>query len=133
MQPQGKCKTKTIQADLDIFTHIPVYSDIFRNWSGIFWTLCSPCIFTTLIYLESWHIYKQWNIQNTGIFRTGGILRTLSNIYIGKLWETANGYNYFCKLLLYSQYQIFFCSSSWKKIWFFKCMSNFHSRSLYLM
>ena len=95
MQPQGKCKTKTIQADLGIFTHIPVYSDIFRNWSGIFWTLCSPCIFTTLIYLESWHIYKQWNIQNTGIFRTGGILRTLSNIYIGKLWETANGYNYF--------------------------------------
>ena len=28
----GKCKTKAIQADLDIFTHIPAYSDISRHF-----------------------------------------------------------------------------------------------------
>ena len=31
----GKCKTKAIQADLDIFTHIQAYSDIFRKYSKI--------------------------------------------------------------------------------------------------
>ena len=100
----GKCKAKAIQVDLGIFTHIPVYSRIFRNYSGIFYILCNFGIFRALVYSESWHIQYQkhiqnpviskpmaysepetypesWVIQNPGIFRTRGILRTLSNIY----------------------------------------------------
>ena len=83
-----------------------------------------PCvnsgIFRTLVYLESWHIQNQrhtqnpvisrtlahsepetysesWIIQNPELFRTGGILRTLSKINNGVLSETANGYDYFRK------------------------------------
>ena len=96
----GKCKTKTIQADLGIFTHIMAYSrifrlsrhiqahsGIFRNYSGIFWTLCNPGIFRTLLYWASWHIQNQnmseaysepWYIHNCGTFRTRKMLRILS-------------------------------------------------------
>ena len=98
---------KLFRKILGIFTHIPAnseisrhnqtYSGIFRNYSGIFWTLWNPGIFRTLVYSESWHIQNQRHIQNPGIFRIGGILRTLSNIYKGALSETANGYN-FCNI-----------------------------------
>ena len=93
---------------------------IFRNYSDTFWTLWNPGIFRTLVSSESWHILNQRHIQNPGIsktlahsepetyseywaiknpriFRTGGILRILPNIYDGVLWEIANGYNYFRK------------------------------------
>ena len=81
----GTCKTKAIQADLSIFTHIPanygIYSliqaypaqsEIFRNyssvWSDIFRTLCNPGLFRTLVYSETWYC-DTWYIQNPGIFR----------------------------------------------------------------
>ena len=145
----GKCKTKTIQADLGIFTHIMAYSrifrlsrhiqahsGIFRNYSGIFWTLCNPGIFRTLLYWASWHtskpeyvrgifrtlvhpklwhIQNQKNVENPELFRIGDILRTLSSIYDGALWETANSYNYFRKLWLFLQYQPLMSSNSWNK------------------
>ena len=120
-----KCKTKAIQADLGIFTHIPAYSGILRYiqaYSGIVQSYSEPsvtlayseiwyiqnidifktrCIFRTLIYSKLWHIHNQRHIQNPGQFRTlgysehGGIHRALSNIYSGELWETPNGYNFF--------------------------------------
>ena len=72
----GKCKTKVVQADLNIFTHIQhitAYSDILRHnqaYSGIFRTLCNPDIFKTMVYLELQDIQNQKHIQNRGIFRT---------------------------------------------------------------
>ena len=43
-----------------------------------------------LVYQKLWHIQNHRHIQNHGIFWTGRILRTLSKIYDGVLWETAN-------------------------------------------
>ena len=87
----GKSKTKTIQFDLSIFTHIPAYSGISRNiqgYPGLFWILCNPnselwhiqnlCIFKTrgifrtLLYSKLWHIQNQGHIQNPRLFRTLG-------------------------------------------------------------
>ena len=119
-----KSKTNTIHIYLCIFQHMQAYSDIIRNFSNILQTLCNSSIFRNLIYSESWHIQNQRHtknsgrfktlvhtepeiysesraIQNPGIFRTGGELKTLSNTYDGVLWETANSYNYFCKLYLF--------------------------------
>ena len=75
----------------------------------------NPGISKTLAHSEPETYSESWAIQNPGIFRTGPILRTLSNIYHGALLKIANGYNYFRKLLS-SQYQPFFLSSSsWNK------------------
>ena len=49
----GKCKTKAIQADVGMFTDIPAYSGIFKNYSGIFRILCNPGIFRTLAYSDA--------------------------------------------------------------------------------
>ena len=73
----GKCKTKAIQADLGIFTHIHEYSETIQE---VYSELC-----VNLTYPKLWHIQNQRHIENPGIFRTGGILRTLSNIYDGVL------------------------------------------------
>ena len=126
-----KCKTNAIQTNLGIFTHSAAYSDLFRNYLGIFWTLAYselwyiqyPCKFKTrgisrtLVYPKLWHIQNQrhsesWVSQNPEIFRTGVILRTLPNIYNRALWERANDYNYFRNIsfscpLLYERYMIF--------------------------
>ena len=77
----GKRKTKAIQADLGIFTHIPAYSGIFRHiqtypdiirriqaYSAIIQAYSEPCV--TLAYSESWHIQNQRHIQNPGISKT---------------------------------------------------------------
>ena len=74
-----KYKTKIIQADLGIFTHIHAYSDIFKHkqtypgiittYSDMFRTLCNPGIFRTLVYCEYQYIQNQKHIQNRGIFR----------------------------------------------------------------
>ena len=61
----GKCKTKAIQADLSIFTHIPAYSGIFRH------------IFRNLAYLKLEAYSEPWYIQNSGIFRARDIFRIL--------------------------------------------------------
>ena len=65
-----KCKTKSIQGNSGILTHIPVYSGIFRNDSGIFRIFCNPGIFGALACSEPLHIQNQSNIQNPGILRT---------------------------------------------------------------
>ena len=78
-----KCKTKDIQPYLDI----QAYSGIFRDYSGIFWNLCNPGIFRTLVYSKPETYWEAWYIQNSGIFKTRGILRSL--VY-PKLWHTQN-------------------------------------------
>ena len=118
----GKCKAKSIQTDLGILTHIPVYWGIFRHikaYSGIIQGYCEPC--ATLAYSEPWYI------QNSGTFRTRNAFRILGysepwfiqnsrHTYLrwSALWNSYNGYNYFRKLQLFSQYQLFMsdCTSS---------------------
>ena len=48
----GTYKTKAIQVDLGIFWHIQLYSDIFRDYSGIFKTLHKPGLFRNRLFLE---------------------------------------------------------------------------------
>ena len=69
----GKYKTKPIQADLGIFTHILAYADISRHIQpDIIWYIQAyPESSVTLTYSEPWHI------QNPCKFRTGAIFRTL--------------------------------------------------------
>ena len=125
-------KNKALEGYIKIHNvHIPAYSRIFRHiyaYSGVTQAYSEPCV--ALAYSELWyiqnpgisktlHIQNQRHIQNPEIFRTRSILRTLSNIYDGALWETANGYNYFLKLQLFWQYQLFMSSSSWNKYDFF--------------
>ena len=53
----GKYKTKAIQTDLGIFTHILAYSTRhIQEYPDILRTLCNPDIFTTLVYSYS----KPW-------------------------------------------------------------------------
>ena len=58
----GKCKKKAIQADLDIFKHIPASGiirynqELFRPTSALIRTLYNNGIFRILVYLEPWHI-----------------------------------------------------------------------------
>ena len=73
----GKYKTKAIETDLGIFTHIPAYSDISRHiqpdiirHSGIFRTLCNPDIFGTLTNSEPDAYVELWYIQKPGLFKT---------------------------------------------------------------
>ena len=68
-------ETKYIQNPSIVRT---VYSSIIQPFSGIFRTLCSPCICENLAYFEP------WNIQNHSIIASRQILRTLS--YLQK-WE----------------------------------------------
>ena len=61
----GKCKTKAVQTDLGIFTHIPSYSSIFRH-------IC----LNIPGYVQSYsgiirHIQELFrHTQNCGVFRT---------------------------------------------------------------
>ena len=52
----------------DRFRHIQAYSDISKNYSGIFRIVCNHGIFRTVTYPELWHIQNQMHIQNPGIF-----------------------------------------------------------------
>ena len=80
----GKCKTKTIQTDLDIFMHIPAYTGIFRHpdiirhiqvYSRIIQAYYEPCV--TLVYSEPEAYSEPCYIQNSGTFRTTDIFRIL--------------------------------------------------------
>ena len=73
-------QNKVIQADLSIFTHIPAYSDIFRNYSVIFRTLCNPGIPRT---------------QALCIFLTGEPLQTST---MKRFSKRVNVYSYFRRL-----------------------------------
>ena len=46
----GKCQTKAIQTDLGIFSYNQTYPGIIQAHSGIFKTLCSPSMFTIVVY-----------------------------------------------------------------------------------
>ena len=111
----GKCKTKAIQTDLGIFMHIPAYADIFRHnqtYSGIMQAYSEPCeilaysepsyiqntcifrtrgIPRTLAYSQPVAYSEPWYIQNLDIFNTRGILRTMPNIYDGAFRESSEG------------------------------------------
>ena len=67
-----KCKTKAIQANLGIFTHI-------QEFFGHIHAYLEPSV--TLTYLEPWYIQNQKNIQNHGVFRS---------LTYSKLWHIQN-------------------------------------------
>ena len=62
------------------------YSELFH--------ICIPTYIGTLSYLR-----KRTNIQNSGMFETRQIFRTVSEIQDG-VFFAKNNYNYFCNLLL---------------------------------
>ena len=74
-----KYKTKAIQADLGILTHIPAYSDISRHIQRDIirhiHIYSESCV--TLTYSGPWKIQNQTRIQNHGKFKTRRIFRTL--------------------------------------------------------
>ena len=88
-----KCKTKAIQANLGIFTHIRAYSGIFRAYSRIFRTLCNPDIFRTLVYSESEEYSEPWCIQIPDIFKTLAYSEPCQTWSV--VVKIVNGYNYF--------------------------------------
>ena len=63
-----KCKTKAIQADIGIFTHILAYSDTCKHKQAYSQAYSEPSV--TLAYLEPWYIQNQKHIQNRDVFRT---------------------------------------------------------------
>ena len=80
----GKYKTKAIQADLGIFRHNQTYSGIIQIYSEscVVLAYSEPSyiqnsgifrirgILRTLAYSKTWHIQNRTHIQNPGIFRT---------------------------------------------------------------
>ena len=112
----GKCKTKTSRTDLVIFRHNQAYSKL--------------CV--TLEYLELWYIqhsdtlepevYSElWYIQNPGVFitlaysKSEAYLEPCQTSTMKSFSKIVNGYNYFCKLWLFSQYKLAAFSTSWNK------------------
>ena len=92
----GTCKTKGIQADLDLFVYIQDYLDIFRHnqahsaiiqtYLDKFKSLSKPGLFRTLaskilVYSQPWHTENKRHIQNLGIFRI---------LVYSELWHTEN-------------------------------------------
>ena len=61
----GKYKTKAIQADLGIFTHIPAYSDI----SGIFKYIQNSGKFRTRRIFRTFVYSETWLNQDPGLFK----------------------------------------------------------------
>ena len=117
-----------IQAYIDIIRHIQRYSGIIQAYPGScitlayseLWYIKNLGIFKTrgkfrnLIYSKLWHIQNERYIQNPGLFRTGDILRTFSNMYYGALWETANG-----AIIILSSCN-YFAISAFHVFWFMK-------------
>ena len=98
----SKCKAKASQA----------HSGISRNYSSIFrQTLCNTGIFRTVVYPEPWGIQSEKHMQNPGIFT---ILPYSKSEAYSELCQTStmrhfakivNGYDYFWKLKLLTQYK----------------------------
>ena len=93
-----KYKAKAIQADLDIFTHVPAYSDISRQIQPDIirhiQAYSKPCV--TLTYSERLQIQNQTRIQNPGITR-----RIFRNLVYSETWLNQNPGLF--KTLAYSQ------------------------------
>ena len=68
MDYNGMCKTKAIQVD---FMHIHTCSGIFRNYLGIFRSLCKPSI------SEPWHIGNQRHNPKTSCAKLEPFFRIL--------------------------------------------------------
>ena len=54
----SKCKTKTIQTDLDTFQHNQTYPGIIWAYSDMFRTLSYLDIFETMVYPKLCHIHN---------------------------------------------------------------------------
>ena len=90
----GKCKTKYIQIELNIFKHNQAYPELFTHIQAY----SEACV--TLAHL------KPRYIQNPDIFKISGIFITLSNIYEEEFRKNSWG------LYLFSQYKLTAFSTS---------------------
>ena len=135
-----KFKTKVIQADEGIFTHILAYSAIFKhNQSiGIFRTLCNPGIFRTLVYTEQKAYCEPWYIENRGIFRTlvysepWHIQNPVKHLLWSVFAKIVNDYNYFHNIS-FSSFLLYEKSRKLEKLILWVYRSNLHPRSIYSM
>ena len=125
-----KCKTKAIQADLTIFTHIPhiqACSHLLRHnqtYSGIIQVYSEPCV--TLVYFESYHVQNQKHVQNRVIFRTPKYSAPCQTSTIERFAKIVNNYNDFPNIS-------FSLSLLCEKNMYFLNTFNFYSRSSYSM
>ena len=87
-------------------------------------------IFRILACLKPEAYSELWYIQNSGTFKTRELFRILGyskrhtqsldkHLWRSAMIKVANVYNYFRKLELFSQYQLFISSSLWNKSDFF--------------
>ena len=98
----NKFKTKAIQVDKGIFTHILAYSDIFKHEQsiGIFRTLCNPSI-QNKKHILSRDILRTVHFQSNGIFRTltysepWHIQNPVKHLLWSVFAKIVNDYNYF--------------------------------------
>ena len=94
-----KCKTKAIQADEGLFTHIVAYSDILKRKQSIciFRTLCNLGIFRTLAYTEQKAYFESWYNNNSGMFRTVLYWEpwSIQNPVKPLLWSVSQRLNFF--------------------------------------
>ena len=98
--------------------YISTYSGMFRNYSGIFRTLCNPCNFRTLIYSEPEAYAQPWHIQNPDIFKTLAYSEPVvysEPCQISKMEHCTKIVNSFS----------FFCNISFHILYFFKIKVNF--------
>ena len=70
----GKYKTKAIQADLGIFTHIPAYSDI----SGIFKYIQNSGKFRTRRVFRTRRIFRTFVYSETWLNQDPGLFKNLA-------------------------------------------------------
>ena len=114
----SKCKTKAIQTDLGTFRYNQSYPGIIQAYSSIFKTLGNPDIFRTKNNIRTLAHSQHSYIQDLCIFRI--LAYSKSEAYsepcqISSMKQFANGYDYFCKLILFSHYKLVALSSSWNK------------------
>ena len=74
-------RTLSVIVNSDLSRHIHVLLTDIQPYCCIFRTLCNSCKFSTLSYLESWHIQNLRYIQNS-VMAHSEIFRTLCNAEI---------------------------------------------------
>ena len=109
-----KCKTKAIQADIGIFTHILAYSDTCKHKQAYSQAYSEPSV--TLAYLEPWYIQNQKHIQNRDVFRTLAYSEPwhIQNLVKHLLWSV------FAKIVIIIMKIIIFITSAFKVLYFMK-------------
>ena len=121
-----------------IFKHIHVLLRRIQSYCGIFRTNCNSCIFRSLTYSESWHLYNLRYISNSmkaysGTFRTLCNVPTLRTLPYSELYHIQNfgifrpeAYSEFCSYRHIQAYSGIFNNDSYNNIFFTLILHTFH-------